>query len=260
MASFVRRIKLEHDDFPIFIPSKGRPECKTAEILESEGIAFKIIIEPQEIEMYKKWGAKNILILKENNMGIAYTRNFVMEYTKIRSISWCWIFDDDLASFWKTISGKNVKCKAREAISYAESKLKKSKKIAQASFEYQQYAWSMDGKPRVNSYNDCFVAFDTAKMREKGIKWDESFKLKSDRDVSIQILKNGYNNVRFTNYSFSCPENGSNEGGLHFEYQKKSVERLSCFDLERKWGSDIVEVKIKPSGRVDAKIKWNKIK
>lgn len=260
MSNFVRKVRIEHENFPIFIPSKGRPECKTAEFLKKEGIPFKIIIEPQDIPEYRRWGKKNLLLLPENDKGIAYTRNFVLKHCKRKHIDWCWVMDDDLTSFFKTVANRNVKCTWKQVREHIEPQLKKSNRFGQASLEYSQYAWSSNGKPKINSYNDCFVALKTSLFRKHEITWDESFALKSDRDISIQLIMKGLNNVRFTKFSFGTPENGSNKGGLHGVYEKKSIERLMSFKLEEKWGHDIVSVEVKKGGRIDAIVNWKKFK
>lgn len=247
---------MEYENFPIIIPSKNRPECPTAQLLK--GNDFKIVVEPQDIEKYKKW-KKHLVILPDNNPGLQFVRNFILEYAKRKHMGWVWVMDDDLQHFYKTVQGKNVKCNFSEVSKSVEPKLRKSSKFAIAALEYQQFAWSMSGRMSFNSYCDTCVALNTPLLRKYGVKYDLK-QFKEDRDIVLQVLTKGLNTIRFSKYSFGAPENGSNEGGLKDLYDRKSPERKGAFALEEKWGTGLVAVQVKKNGRIDAKINWKAFK
>lgn len=254
-----QRTVMVSTEWPIYINSKGRPECKTAKLLP-EG-RFKIVVEPQDYDAYvKQWGKKHVLVLDKNDQGIAYVRDFTVKHNQKLGKGWFWLLDDDISNFFKEDNGKNVKSTFLDAEKYVKKKLKGQEKFAIASLEYSQYAWSAKGRVTINSYCDVCVLIHAQKVKEIGAEYDLRFKLKSDRDFALQVMSKGFNCVRFTKFSFGCPENGSNKGGLHETYSKKSPERISCIMLEEKWGTDLVNVTVKKSGRVDAKINWKAFK
>ena len=240
--------------FTVLIPSKGRPECPTAKLLDGQD--FKIIVEPQDLEAYKKiWGGKRLLLLPEDNFGLRNVRNWYLDYAEKNNLGWTWVMDDDLTNFYQTAGKNNVRCNFQKVRDHVEPLLRKSNKFAIAALEYQQFAWSMNGRMPLNSYCDTCVIINMPLLRKLGIKYDvEQFK--EDRDIVLQVLSKGSNSIRFSKFSFAAPENGSNAGGLHELYKQKSPEREGAFKLAEKWGEQIATVNIKPNGRVDAKINW----
>ena len=63
-----------------------------------------------------------------------------------------------------------------------------------------------------NGYCDVCVAIHAA--RAKRCTFRDACDLKLDRDFTLQVLAAGYETLRITQYSFACPKNGSNAGGL----------------------------------------------
>ena len=62
-----------------FIPTKNRVNTKTYKLFQDVGIEVKHFIEPKEIENYN---VPNKVSILENNKGIGYVRNFMLEYAK----------------------------------------------------------------------------------------------------------------------------------------------------------------------------------
>ncbi len=82
-----------------YIPSKGRPKTQTYKLFQSAGIEVLHFIEPSEIELYDVPGTK--VNIGENDRGIAYVRNFMMDYAKEHRHEWVIIADDDITGFGK---------------------------------------------------------------------------------------------------------------------------------------------------------------
>ena len=66
-------------------------------------------------------------------------------------------------------------------------------------------------------------------MNVKKINWEyrEEFNLKEDRDFAMQTIKKGSGVLRFNHYWFSCPDVGTNKGGLQNEYKAKKDEQTA---------------------------------
>tara|TARA_R110002020_G_scaffold357467_3_gene569828 strand:- start:1986 stop:2756 length:771 start_codon:yes stop_codon:yes gene_type:complete len=245
----------------VLIPSKSRAK-KTFLInqLVENNLKFYYFVEPSELtEYYKILPKKNVINILKNNQGIGYVRNFILNYAQTNNIKKYWTLDDDLTNFYHREEKKMVKNDIN-VLKKVEKQFKDSD-YGIYGLEYQQFAWSANKEKVENSYMDCCVCIDAEKAYKKNIKYRPRLNLKEDRDFAMQFIKNGYNNARSTLYAFSCPKNGSNEGGLSKEYkenngekEKRAVERMI-----EEWGVDICRKIIKKDGRVDVKIFWKKI-
>jgi hypothetical protein len=242
--------------FHIFIPSKGRAK----QTILTDNPLTTYIVEPQDYQDYLAVLPESRLIkLAANDRGIAFARNFILEYCKENDITWYWMLDDDVTGFFESKDGKNYKISMDEALFSAEREIKtlNSKySIGQAGLEYQQYSWSAKKKHAMNSYCDVCVAINS----KVPVRYRKELALKEDRDFTLQVISNGYTTVRCSKIAFACPSNGSNDGGLEPLYKDKTTESQSNRAMVRLWGDNICRVVVKPSGREDVKINWRYFK
>ena len=59
----------------IYVISKGRPNGKTFHWLRLGKVPYKVVVEPQDYDAYKKAGHEQICVLPENDRGFSYTVN-----------------------------------------------------------------------------------------------------------------------------------------------------------------------------------------
>ena len=132
-------------EIPIFVPSKGRPDSSTARLLAEAGLAFTVVVEPQDERRYSRWPT---VAIERNGQGIAYVRSWI----KANAASdWYWMLDDDITAFYETASGRNKRVDAARAIRGAEKFFVQDKSVAQAALEYQQFAWSSKKPVKLSS-------------------------------------------------------------------------------------------------------------
>ena len=243
--------------YPIYIPSKDRPEGKTFDLLKDIDTEKYIIVEPQDVEKYEHFKDNfNLLVLEKNNQGLYYVRDYTKKYAEKTNVKWYWVIDDDITKFYRTENNKNKPITAEEALTSAEE-LFNSMPIALGSLEYQQYAWSQKKLFKINSYADCVVCFNVEKTKK--YNYDLQFKLKGDRDMALQIMADNQFVMRALQISFSCPKFGSNKGGLFEVYNKQKLEKDMAKLLMDKWGKRYVIIQQKKTNegiRYDAKINW----
>jgi len=79
-----------------FIPTKNRVNTKTYKLFNEVGIEVKHFIEPQEIDLYT---VPNKVSILENDKGIGYVRQFMLDYAKSNNFEWVLFCDDDVNSF-----------------------------------------------------------------------------------------------------------------------------------------------------------------
>jgi hypothetical protein len=208
-----------------FIPTKGRPQTKTYKLFQDAGIEVKHFIEPQEIDKYQ---VPNKVSILENDKGIGYVRNFMLNYARANNYEWVIICDDDVVSFG-IYNGKTIK---KDAFIWFDI----LKKAMSLPFEiiginYTQHAWHEKTNYSINKKfaEVCIL------MNVKNINWNyrSEFNLKEDRDFALQTIKNGNGILRFNKYWFSCPDVGSNAGGLQDMYKQKKDEESAkkmCYE------------------------------
>ena len=209
-----------------FIPTKGRTTTKTYKLFEQVGIEVRHFIEPQEIDKYP---VPNKVSILENNKGIGYVRNFMLDYARKNNHEWVIVCDDDVTSFG-IYNGKTVK---KDASIWLDI-LDKAKKLPfeMIGINYTQHAWHEKTNYSVNKkFAEVCVL-----MNVKKIHWNyrSEFNLKEDRDFALQTIKNGNGILRFNRYWFACPDVGSNEGGLQDMYKAKKDEE-SAKKMCREW-------------------------
>ena len=208
-----------------FIPTKERYNTKTYKLFQEVGIDVIHFIEPQDFD---KYNVPNKVSILKNNMGIAYVRNFMLNYAKENNNQWVIFCDDDVQSFG-IYSGKTIK---KDGSIWFDI----LKKVEKLPFEliginYTQHAWHEKTSYSINKrFAEVCVLINIPK-----IKWNyrSEFNLKEDRDFALQTIKNGNGILRFNHYWFSCPNVGSNTGGLQNEYKAKKDEESAkkmCYE------------------------------
>lgn len=208
-----------------FIPSKGRPNTKTYKLFQDVGIDVIHFVEPQEIDSYQ---VPNKISILENNKGIGYVRNFMLKYAKKNNYDWVLMCDDDVVSFG-IYNGKTIKQNA----SIWFKILEKAKKLPfeLIGINYIQHAWHEKTSYSINKkFAEVCVLINIKK-----INWGyrPEFNLKEDRDFALQTIKNGNGILRFNHFWFSCPDVGSNVGGLQNDYKRKKDEdsaKKMCYE------------------------------
>lgn len=239
-----------------FIPSKGRPECRSLKLLREQAIDAFVVVEPQDYAEYAKViPEKQLIKLPLNDMGIVYVRNHIRLLAIKRKCDWFFTVDDDLNGFYKKTGNRTAKTTELFMPKFLKMVEKMPSAIAAVGLEYNQHAWSAT-KPVFNSYVEVFAGFRTSVV--SGLAYDPK-SAKEDRDFILQILAKGYKSVRFPDFAFGCPTIGSNKGGLYDAYRSKAFAD-GCHYMEKKWGKDICVAGGEKSGQPEVKINWRHFK
>jgi hypothetical protein len=208
-----------------FIPTKNRLNTKTYKLFQEVGIEVRHFIEPQEIDTYN---VPNKISILQNDKGIGYVRNFMLEYAKKNNYEWVLFCDDDVSSFG-IYNGKTIKQDA----SIWFKILDKAKKLPfeLIGINYTQHAWYEKTSYSINKkFVEVCILINILK-----INWSyrSEFNLKEDRDFALQTIKLGNGILRFNHFWFSCPDVGSNSGGLQDMYKAKKDEESAkkmCYE------------------------------
>ena len=238
------------------INSKGRAgKTTTDKLLDSIHVDYSFIVEPCEEEAYSEKLSKygSVITLPENGRGLPYSRNFAKEIAS-KNHEYFVLLDDDIRSFYRFENGKTIKTSPHVILDTLE--WFKNSGLALVSYEYVQFAWSQKKKFSEMKPCDCCVFFNSEMTAD--VHYDESFKLKSDRDFCMQLAFLGRKFGRINSVGIDVPPLGSVRGGLYQLYKDKEDEKYAI-RLFRKWGGKICKLIRKKNGRLDCKMDFKKM-
>lgn len=242
----------------IFVPSRGRAHTsKFLQMVHDSKETCTVVVEQEDRATYMaKFPQLSFLTLPESNMGITYVRNFIKKYAEDNSIYKHWMIDDDLSAFYIRLGARMVKTPFNEVLKKAEQQFGKGFGIA--ALDYQQLAWSATYDLIKDGYAEVCVLTDNTKTF--GMRYRLEAEGKEDRDFAMQCIAAGYGTLRSTLYAFAAPANGSNSGGLKEIFYDIDQRENQCVEsMISLWGNEVCYRQIKPNGRIDLKILWNKI-
>ena len=244
-------------DVKLFIPSKNRlNDEKTYNILKSIGLNPILVIEPQEENQAKQFNF-NYILLPENNKGITFARNFILNYARKNKYEYICILDDDIKQMGYIIKNEN-----------ANNKLKQSRKPDNNAFidalkefikyktcgtmQYTQFAWCQT-KPIVYNRGIEVIWFLYMPLLKNVIIEEDTIE---DRDFSLDIILNhNIKTFRLNHYYFLVPTIGTNSGGI--ESNTRALKQKYWSEkMQKKWGKDIIDIIVKSNGYINIKINW----
>lgn len=250
---------MKTEAFPIYVPSKGRAGmATTVDLLEAAGLAFTIVVEPQEAEIYRAmYEGASVLELPLNDQGIAYVRQYVLENARANGFDWFWMLDDDIKMFHQIYQGRAAKTDAKTALVGSQGIFLQTPGVGIAALDYQQFAWNAKQPGVLNGYAEVCVCINVYQTRNIGYRKEAT--LKEDRDFVLQCLSQGIRSARVTMFAFTVPKNASNKGGLQKVYQEEGREARASKAMCELW-KGICEPQLKADGRPDVKIHWELFK
>lgn len=234
-------------DLRIIIPSRGRAgKTQTDLLLQQAGLPFYFLVEPHEEKQYRKYGPT--ITLPVSDQGIAYARNYVIDYARQQGFTWVLMIDDDVKRIGRIVEDRNVNTDASELIR-AFSTIKRFNP-AIGGIQYRQLAWSSSAEITANRFCDVVVFLNIPKIHWR---YRPEMNLKEDRDFVLQAISHGGGVVRVNKYYFDCPAVGSNTGGLHAEYAA-GKEAIAVKRMAEAWPG-VVKPIVK-AGRHDFMTNW----
>ena len=216
--------------YPILIPSKGRADnCKTAKLLQAEGVPFLVVVEPQEEDAYAAAFPGCVVVLPFSNVGCATPAStFCKEWSYAAGHARHWQMDDNLRAFREWTTGKGLKCSAAHVLTTIEDFVDEYENLALVGL-------------RNGQYNDLSKPF----RLNKGCCWcilvDNSMPLSwrgttaHDIDFSLQVLTSGRCTALFSLYTVDKTATTTMKGG-HSETVYKGDGRIhSARGLQKRW-------------------------
>jgi hypothetical protein len=171
--------------YPIYIPSKGRADvCYTAQCFLKDKVDFKIVVEPAQLDEYKKYYNENlILVLPENGLRLLGSRLWIREHSKKNGFERHWQFDDNIRVFRRLHKGKRIRCNANIAIKVVEDFTDRYENIGLSGFNYTFFAVNEKKTPFTLN---CHVY--SASLISNTIPYKWRLYYNDDTDLCLQIL------------------------------------------------------------------------
>lgn len=232
--------------YPIYIVSKGRYEQRiTPRYLDSMSVDYKVVVEPQEFDLY----AKNISTDKLLTLDMAFkeryetcdafgtsrptgsgpARNFAWEHAKDRGHARYWVMDDNIFGFYRLNRNTKIKIYGSAAFRVMEEFVDRYQNIAMAGPNYESFAPSKEKLPPFHMNTRIYSCnlIDTALSE----RWRGRFN--EDTILSIDLLKKGWCTVLFNavlqNKAWTKTIKGGNTDELYrdgTEEKSRMLERV----------------------------------
>jgi len=218
-------------------------------LLRDTMVPYTVFVEPQDVDAYAAQ-RHPMQVLDADDQGLYYARQKILDYARGRRQEWYWLLDDDINAFFEVVNRRCVKSNALGVLSVASLMFLDEPTVGQAGLEYRQYAWASNADFKLDSYCDVCVAIRSSVLAD----YDPEFKLKGDRDFTLQVLSEGYHVMKICRYGFDAAANGSNAGGLQDTY-RAGVEKSMSERLVKKWPRQAKPF-TKKDGRPDVRVDW----
>lgn len=243
-----------------------------------------LIVEPQEASLYQEnypeWPIENIIVLGDNNQGLAYARQAAMIFAQNNQWEMMLMLDDDANLTrveWNETKGK-MSVERCDITDWVDSLIEWWNKFDDETKEltgvlgpeYQQFGWSKvpqlqrDPDHSKTEYSkwtsaDCAVIWFPMKYKEHGIVYD-NLPLKCDRDFTAQVSASGLYTMKVFRWQMDSPLNGKMVGGCQSWYKTEGQEAKECHDLILKWnwGTEWVSMEESNNDFVRALVKEKK--
>lgn len=220
-------------EYPVYVISKGRWESRlTSKALESMGVPYWIVVEPQEYDDYARViDPKKILTLPFGNLGQGSipARNWVWDNASKYSERH-WILDDNIRAFRRFNNDKKYLVGSGTILKCAEDFVDRYENIALAGFQYSYFVtYARDRKPFILNTRiySCILIKNDIPYRWRG-KYNE------DTDLSIRVLKDGWCTILFNAFLIDKVSTMKMRGGNTDTIYNTGDERLEfAKSLER---------------------------
>lgn len=228
--------------YPIYIISKGRPKrCLTARELNIMNVPYRLVVEPQEKDLYGKiWGYDNLLITPFSNLGQGSipVRNFVWEHSKQNGYKRHWVLDDNLEGFHRL--NRNMKPKVTDGTIFrcCEDFTERYENVPISGMNYYSFCKTTDRVPPfyLNTRIYSCILIDN----DLEFKWRGKFN--EDTDISLRALKAGYCTILFNAFLVGKVTTMRMKGGNTGEVYGDTDNRKEFAESLQKQHPDVVKV------------------
>lgn len=218
--------------YPVYVISKGRAKnCQTAKFLERDGTPFRLVVEPQEAEAYRPYGADKLIVTPFSNLGQGSipVRNFVWEHAKAAGAECHWILDDNIQRIRRWYARERIPCDSGIALRCVEDFASRYENLAIAGLNYTMFCVYANEPIKINHHvYSCLLIRNDLPYRWRG-RYNE------DTDLCLQVLSGGWCTALVSAFMIDKTGTMTMKGGNTDELYKGDGRLKMARALERKW-------------------------
>lgn len=199
--------------YPVYVISKGRwAKPLTAKALQSLGIPFTLVIEPQQLAQYQQSLPTAVIrTLPFSNLGLGSipARNWVWEDALQLGHKRHWILDDNIDGFYRLNNNKKPKIRNENPFEPVERFVDRYENVALAGLNYEFLAPRREAMLPIRFNTriySCILILTKLTYRWRGC-------YNEDTDLSLRVLKDGWCTVLFNAYLAKKMPTMSMQGG-----------------------------------------------
>lgn len=198
---------------PIYVISKGRSDsCTTSKFLTQMEVYHSVVVEPSEIDIYRKNVSSEYcdvieldMIYKDNYdtfdkfgttrpIGSGGARNFVWEHSIKKGAKYHWIMDDNAnEGFHWLYQNSKIKCRTGTFFRAIEDFSERYDNLAISGLNYSKFCKEIDRVPpyvlNTRIYSFLLIRNDI------DYRWRGRYN--EDTDLSLRVLKDGWCTIQF---------------------------------------------------------------
>lgn len=253
--------------YPVFIPSKGRYESRyTMRALEKIGVPYIAVVEPQEVDKYKRYVRKpnKILVTPHRDQGVVVTRNFIWDYARDIGAEKYWTIDDNIRQFYRFNHNLKIPVVCGNIFRAMEEFAARYSNVPVSGMHYYMFIPRKIYVPPfyVNTrvYSNMLIETDIRNPRGKPYRWEGFYN--EDTDLCLRILKDGYCTILFNAFLIRKSVTMTVKGGNTPNYMGDGRYRMAKELAEKH--PDVARISWKWNRyqhHVDySEFKWNRLK
>jgi hypothetical protein len=185
--------------YPIYVISKGRWESRlTSKAFERLGVAYRIVIEPQEREQYAAViDPAKILVLPFSNLGQGSipARNWVWAHSISEGAARHWIVDDNFTDFFRFNRNQKIRVSSGAIFAAMEAFVDRYDNVPMAGPNYESLVKHRFTKPPFTANTRIYSCILLSNSPRYKYRWRGRYN--EDTDLSLRYLKAGFCTILF---------------------------------------------------------------
>ena len=227
--------------YPIYIISKGRPKCVTAKHLKQLNVPFYIVVEPHQLNDYKKENPTcNFLTTPFKNLNKASipVRNWVWDHSINNKFEKHWVLDDNINGFYRLNKNTKYKVLSSGFFRAMEDFTDRFSNVGLSGPNYFGFCKKYDKLPPFYSNTriySCILVNNNLPFRWRGL-------FNEDTDLSLRTLKNNMCTILFNAFLCDKATTLRMAGGNTDEIYKNTNKRFEFASSLQNQHPDVVKV------------------
>lgn len=214
--------------FDVFVPSKGRPNGTTFELLKRYHIPFSVVIEKEDTDAYTNV-ANWFVILPQSNKGIGYCRAYILEHAQRPFV----MMDDDITRVCKrNHQHTGIKDVDLKAMLMCGWKHMCKQQAGILGFKHGTFAIPKNSISR-NAIVAHILFIDPNVLRPAQVHYDRRLKVFEDIDILFQCYKKNVPFIRCNSFVyFTTPSGTAKKGGVSYT---ENIKKRVLVVMERRY-------------------------